>query len=235
MTCLRESSDRLAVEHLPLGRAPYGRTWRLQERLHALRVAGSIPDTVLTVEHDPVFTVGRSGSRRNLLVSDAVLERAGIPVFEVERGGDITYHGPGQLVVYPIVDLRRRGSSVHAYVRGLEEAVIGFLDDFGVAAQRRTGYPGVWIASRKIASIGVYVRRWVTRHGVALNLDVDRSHFAMIRPCGLDVDIVSLSDFVADPPGVDEAAIGVLGRLAEVFDWQLTVADPAGGWRAIDA
>jgi len=234
MTCLRGSTERIAARHLPLGRAPYGPTWRLQKELHARRVAGTIPDTVLTVEHDPVFTVGRSGSRRNLRVSEAVRERAGIPVFEVERGGDITYHGPGQLVVYPIVDLREQGGDVHAFIGALEGAAIDFLADHGVEADRRAGFPGVWVGTRKIASVGVYVRRWVTRHGLALNLAVDRSHFAMIRPCGLDIDVVSLSELVSDPPTVDEAASAVLERLADALRWRLSVGDPSEVWRPRD-
>jgi lipoate-protein ligase B len=223
---LARSAERLTACHLPLGRADYLRTWRLQERLHARRAAGEIPDTVLTVEHNPVITVGRGGSRANLLVSSGTLSREGIAVYEVERGGDITYHGPGQLVVYPIVDLRAQGRDVHAYIRSLEEAVIGFLADCGVAATRRQGYPGVWVGPRKIASIGVYVRQWVTRHGLALNLDVDRSHFAMIRPCGLDIDVVSLADLVSDPPGVQAAAAGVLAGLSEAFNWRLVIGEP---------
>ncbi len=235
MTSLHTSCERLAAQHLPLGRADYGRAWRLQERIHALRVAGEIPDTVLTVEHDPVFTLGRSGSRRNLLVPDKVLEEAGIAVREVERGGDITYHGPGQLVVYPILDLRDQGRDLHAYVRALEEAVIRFLADYRVVATRRSGYPGVWVDSRKVASIGIYVRQWVTRHGLALNLDVNRRHFAMIRPCGLDVDTVSLAELVSDPPGIEEAAIGVLARLSELLSWRLVTVDPDAYWSAEDA
>lgn len=231
MTCLPRSGEGHAAGHLALGRMEYERAHRLQKRLHARRVAGEIPDTILTVEHDPVFTIGRSGSRDNLLVPADLLARAGIAVCEVERGGDITYHGPGQLVVYPIVDLRDHGRDLHGYIRGLEEASIRFFAEFGVAADRRHGYPGVWVGSRKIASIGVHVSQWVTRHGLALNLDVNRDHFAMIRPCGLDAETVSLSDLADDVPGLQEAAARVVGQLTSLFSWRLVPVD-SGAVRA---
>jgi lipoate-protein ligase B len=192
-----ETERRLA--HVALGRANYEETLDLQRRLHARRVAGEIPDVVLTVEHPPVFTLGRSGSRQHVLASAEDLKREGIAIFEVERGGDVTYHGPGQLVVYPILDLRDHGRDVKRYVAALEEAAIRTLADVGIEAGRRPGYPGVWVKARKIASIGVYVRHWVTRHGLALNVAVDRAHFAMINPCGLGVEVASIDEWVEHP------------------------------------
>jgi len=182
------------IRHLPLGRSDYGETLSLQRTLHAKRCAHEISDLVISVEHSPVFTIGRSGSRDNVLVSTDVLQEQGIEVFEVERGGDITYHGPGQLVVYPILDLSGFGKDVHRFVWSLEEAIIRTLKERDIDSDRRDGFPGVWVGERKIASVGVYVKNWVTRHGMALNIDVNQDHFRMIRPCGLSVETISLND-----------------------------------------
>ena len=212
--------NRRAV-HLPLGRADYGWTLDLQRTLHARRRAGTAPDVVITVEHNPVITLGRSGSREHLLASPGELKREGIEVFEVERGGDVTYHGPGQLVVYPIVDLRGHGRDVKRFVRWLEEATTATLADLGIEAGRREGYPGVWVSDRKIASIGVYVSGWVTRHGMALNVAVNPAHFAMIRPCGLSVETVSICDLLGRTVDVDRVRDALLERLAERFGWDV--------------
>ena len=212
--------NRRAV-HLPLGQADYGWTLDLQRTLHARRKAGTAPDVVITVEHNPVITLGRSGSREHLLASPGELKREGIEVFEVERGGDVTYHGPGQLVVYPIVDLRGHGRDVKRFVRGLEEATIATLADLGIEAGRREGYPGVWVSGRKIAAIGVYVSGWVTRHGLALNVAVNPTHFAMIRPCGLSVESVSICDLLGRTVDLDRVRDALLERIAERFGWEV--------------
>ena len=207
--------------HLSLGRADYGWTLELQRTLHTRRRAGATPDVLLTVEHNPVITFGRSGSHEHLLASPSDLGREGIELFEVERGGGVTYHGPGQLVVYPIVDLREHGRDVRGFVRGLEDATVATLADLSIAAGRRDGYPGVWVSERKIASIGVYVSGWVSRHGLALNVAVDPTHFAMIRPCGLSVETVSIRDLVGRAVDLDRIRDVLLGRLAERFGWAL--------------
>lgn len=214
------SPDRRAL-HLSLGRADYGWTLDLQRTLHARRKDGVAPDVVITVEHNPVITFGRTGSREHLLASPSDLRREGIEVFEVERGGDVTYHGPGQLVVYPIVDLRGHGRDVKGFVRGLEDAMIATLADLGIGAGRKDGYPGVWVSDRKIASIGVYVNGWVTRHGLALNAAVNPAHFALIRPCGLSVEMVSICDLLGRTVFLDRVRDTLLERLAERFGWEL--------------
>ncbi len=194
----------------------YGRTLDIQRRVHALRVVGALPDVLLTVEHDPVFTRGRSARPVEYLVSTEDVARAAIPVVDVERGGDVTYHGPGQLVAYPIVDLRCYGRDVKRYVGMLESAAIGTLRVFGIDAGPRAGFPGVWVREGKIASVGIYVKDWVTRHGLALNVDVDPAHFGMINPCGLPVRAVSMSELLARPIGmaeVEEALVVHLARL----------------------
>jgi len=207
--------------HLPLGRADYGRTLDLQRMLHARRKAGVIPDIVISVEHNPVITFGRSGLREHLLASSSELQREGIEVLEVERGGGVTYHGPGQLVVYPIVDLRRHGRDVKGFVRRLEDATIATLADLEVDAGRRDGYPGVWVSDCKIASIGIYVSGWVSRHGMALNVAVNPAHFAMINPCGLSVQMVSICDLLGRSVVLDRVRDTYVERLAERFGWSL--------------
>jgi lipoic acid synthetase len=207
--------------HVALGRADYERTLGIQRELHGRRAAGETVDVVITVEHNPVFTIGRSGALSSVLVSADVLKREHIQVYEVERGGGVTYHGPGQLVVYPIVDLRDHGCGLKGYVERLEEATIRTLRTFAIAGGRRAGHPGVWVRERKIASIGVYVKHWVTRHGLALNVRVDPSHFAMIHPCGLQVETVSMNDLVDTPISFERVTAELLDRLAEQFDWNL--------------
>lgn len=212
------------VEHLPLGRSDYGEVLNTQRELQVRRSSGTICDTVLTVEHDPVFTIGRRGSRANLLVSQELLDEEGIGIFDVERGGDITYHGPGQFVVYPIIDLRDYGRDVRAYVDRLEETAIRTLAAFGVVSEREQGRPGVWVDGRKIASVGVSVRRWITCHGLALNVDADRRHFAMIRPCGLPVQAVSMTELVTGAVCVEDVAGVFLDQAAKLFGWTLRCA-----------
>lgn len=216
------------VLHLPLGRCGYREGLSIQRRLHARRLAGEIPDVLITVEHDPVFTVGRSGSDASILAPSESLAREGIEVIEVERGGDVTYHGPGQLVSYPIVDLRGYGRDIKGYIHRLEQAAIDTLASFGISGSRRPGHPGVWVDGRKIASIGVYVRRWVTMHGIALNVATDPAHFAMIRPGGLDVEAVSMSELIGRGVDLDEVRPVFLSKISSLFDWRLkeTALDP---------
>ncbi len=219
-------TDGTRAVHLRLGREAYQVTHERQLRLHALRVQGAIPDMVVSVEHDPVFTIGRRGSQENLLVPPDTLKREGIAVYDIERGGDITYHGPGQVVLYPIVDLRGHGRDLACYVRNLEQTVIDFLASAEVTAQRRPGLPGVWVQERKIAAVGVHVKRWVTLHGLALNVRVNPKHFAMINPCGLRIEVVSLDDLVSRRYSLDEVVSGLLGAMGPLFGWQ--TIDQAG-------
>lgn len=206
------------IRHLSLGRSDYGETLALQRTLHARRSTGELDDLLISVEHNPVFTIGRSGSSDNILVSADVLQEQGIALFQVERGGDITYHGPGQLVVYPILDLRSFGKDIHRFIWWLEEAIIRTTSEFGIASDRRNGFPGVWVGLRKIASVGVYVKNWVTYHGLAFNIEVSRQHFRMIRPCGLSVETVSLNDLSTPSvtlPDVCQLLIQQLGLLLD--------------------
>jgi len=170
---------------LDLGLIDYEKACRIQKEFVNRRKIGEIDDSILFAEHDAVFTIGRSGREDNLLVSLDFLEKNNIKVLRVDRGGDITFHGPGQLLIYPILDLRERGKDLHRYLRDLEEAVIKFLSGYSITADRLEGKTGVWVAGKKIASIGVAASNWVTFHGVSVNINVDLRFFSMINPCGM--------------------------------------------------
>ena len=171
----------------------YGRALELQQELVAQRKQGLIADQLVLLEHPHVITLGRNGHLENLLASDEILERAGISFYPTDRGGDVTYHGPGQLVGYPILDLRDWKRDVGAYVRGVEQAIIDTLADFGIEAGRIPKLTGVWVGDRKIAAIGVHISRWVTSHGFALNVVTDLSYFQYIVPCGLTKPVTSMA------------------------------------------
>ncbi len=170
----------------------YADALAIQREAVERRKRGEIPDQLLIVEHPHVITMGRNGRSENVLAAPEVLERAGIEFHHTDRGGDVTYHGPGQIVGYPIVDLREWKRDVVAYVRGIEEALIQALDEFGIEAGRSEGETGVWCSKGKIAAIGVHVSRWVTSHGFALNVETDLSYFRYIVPCGLTKPVTSM-------------------------------------------
>jgi lipoate-protein ligase B len=168
-----------------LGLIDYKEAWDLQHDLWSRRVEGELPDLLLLLEHPHVVTLGRRGNRSNLIVSPAVLEAMKIPLFHVERGGDVTYHGPGQMVVYPILDLKEYGYRLIRYVDQLEEIILRVLGDFGIEGRKDPLNRGVWVNQEKIASIGVAIKRWVSFHGFALNYETDLKYFDLIHPCGL--------------------------------------------------
>jgi lipoate-protein ligase B len=202
-----------------LGRVPYADALALQEELRDRLASGAGGEAVLLLEHPDVITFGRGADPSHALASDSELRGAGYDVFRVSRGGDVTWHGPGQLVGYPILDLRRHGADVHRYLRDLESVLIGTLADFGIEAVRRDGFAGVWLDSRrKIASIGVGVRAWRTLHGFALNVDCDLARFGAIVPCGLaGVEMVSMASVLGRPVEVTVVAAAVEDRLRKVF------------------
>lgn len=175
-----------------LGRMPYGEACPLQRGLVEKRKRGEIPDQLLIVEHPHVITMGRNGRSENLLAGAEVLERSGIAFFHTDRGGDVTYHGPGQIVGYPILDLREWKRDVVAYVRGIEQSVIDTLAEFGIESGRVEGATGVWAGGAKVCAIGVHISRWVTSHGFALNVDTDLRYFQYIVPCGLTKPVTSM-------------------------------------------
>ena len=190
---------------------------RLQQNLVAERQAGTIPDTLILVEHPDTITLGRSAR------PDNIVDAGGIPVFAIERGGDVTYHGPGQLVAYPIFHLRESERDLHRYLRGLEESVLRTLADFHIVGTRRPGLTGVWTAEettpRKLASIGVAVRKWVTLHGLALNVNTDLARFHAVHPCGFNASVMtSMARELGQP--VDFAAVknALATHMAAVLD-----------------
>ena len=204
----------------------YGSALELQRRLVSERQQGSIPDQLLLVEHPHVITLGRNGHRENLLASDRILERAGVAFHSADRGGDVTYHGPGQLVGYPILDLREWKRDVAAYVRALEEVLIATLADFGIAAGRIPKLTGVWVGERKIAAIGVHISRWVTSHGFALNVSTDLSYFHYIVPCGLTKPVTSMAALGVRAT-LDDAGAVLAGNFGRIFDYEIPLAAPA--------
>jgi lipoate-protein ligase B len=207
---------------IDLGVDEYVHTYKLQVELHDLREAGRVPDTVLVVEHTPSITIGRAGHRESIIASDTELQRAGVAVYQTDRGGDVTYHGPGQVVLYPIMDLRPYGKDVHAHARRLEQVLIDALASLGVEAGRRAEYPGVWTASGKIGAIGLRVSRWVTLHGISLNVAPNMAHFSLIVPCGIrDEGVTSLTEVLGRT--VETAAIKARLKAAfeEVFSVRL--------------
>jgi lipoyl(octanoyl) transferase len=209
-----------ALDVRRLGRISYPDALALQRSLVDERRHDRIPDTLLLVEHPPVLTLGvrGDGGRSHILASPDRLAAMGIEVFETGRGGDITYHGPGQIVGYPILDLKPDRQDVHRYVRDLEEVLIRTAADFGIQASRVSGLTGAWVGDRKLAAIGVRISRWVTSHGFALNHTTDLSHFELIVPCGIgDRGVTSLAELgvTAERPSVEAHLVD---RLCDVFE-----------------
>lgn len=210
-----------------LGLVDYRQAWQLQRRLVEARIAGEIPDQFLLLEHPPVFTIGKAGTGQNMLVASERLVREHLPLFYTDRGGDITYHGPGQLVGYPIIHLRERGIDLHRYVWCLEEVMLRTLADLAITACRRHGYPGVWLGERKVGAIGIRVTRWVSSHGFALNVNGDLRHFAYIRPCGLEPQAVtSISEATGQslPVGVIKSCL--FKHFSRVFQVKVEMESP---------
>jgi lipoyl(octanoyl) transferase len=202
-----------------LGRVRYAEGLRLQEELVAMRQAGRIPDTLLLLEHDPVFTLGRNARHDHVLFPADELRARGFDVFETGRGGDVTYHGPGQVVGYPILDLSPDRRDVHRYVRDLEEVMIRTCADFGLQAGRVPGLTGCWLGAAKIGAIGVRIARWVTSHGFAFNVATDLNAFSLIVPCGIrDRGVTSLERALGRPVDLPEVMNSLVRHLLAVFE-----------------
>jgi lipoyl(octanoyl) transferase len=209
-----------------LGRRAYGEVLELQRTLCRRRISGELAeDTLLLVEHDPVVTLGRGTRPGSLPVAPVELRGRGVEVFEVERGGDVTYHGPGQLVGYPIIDLRQHRQDLHWYLRRLEVGLIEALDTLGVPAETNPGLTGVWTGGRKLVSIGIHVKQWVTFHGFALNVTTDLDYFDLIVPCGIkDVAMTSVAQELGRTDSLvwDEARNSVVENIARSLDLMAT-------------
>lgn len=203
-----------------LGRMGYEECLELQREVARQRITGAIPhDVLLLVEHPPVVTLGRASKEKNLMSSPEFLRSRGVELFEVERGGDVTFHGPGQLVGYPVFDLKRHKQDLHWYLRSVEEALIRIIGEYGIPGERSTGYTGVWTNGRKIASIGVHARDWVTWHGFALNVTTDLSYFDLIVPCGIvGVEMTSIQKETGSLPELEEVSRLAAKHFGNVFD-----------------
>jgi lipoate-protein ligase B len=201
-----------------LGRVDYAAAVGLQKERVAQRKAGVIPDTLLLLEHPHVYTLGRNGRCENLLVSEEELAARGARVFQTDRGGDVTYHGPGQLVGYPILDLAQHRRDISWFMRSLEEVFIHTGRDFGVEAVRLPGAPGVWVGNDKLVAMGVHLSRWVTSHGFALNVNTDLRYFEWIVPCGLrEKGVTSLAKLLGRPVEMEAVTERVVEHFATVF------------------
>ncbi len=210
-----------------LGTTSYKDAWELQKKLVDLRHDSRVPDCLLLTEHRPVITMGRATSRENLLCSPEELARRGVDLFAIERGGDITFHGPGQLIAYPIIDLNIRGRDLHEYLRDLERLVIATLDELGLKAETKRGLTGVWINGHKLAAIGVAVSRWVTYHGLALNVNTDMDYFKLINPCGItQYPVGSVAQMLGAPVEMPRVADILSENFARMFCYEMeTIED----------
>ncbi|MBI4872307.1 MAG: lipoyl(octanoyl) transferase LipB [Candidatus Riflebacteria bacterium] len=201
-----------------LGRVPYREAWELQRRLFEERAHGAVGDTLLLMEHPPTITLGRSAKREHVLAGPEDLARRGVEVVEIDRGGDVTFHGPGQLVGYPILDLSPLMPDVQKYVRALEEVMLRVSAGCGVPAGRVPGMSGIWSGDAKIGAIGVKVKQWITMHGFALNVNAELAGFGLIVPCGLaGKSVTSLHLLAGHPLDAEEVRTMTVSAFAEVF------------------
>ena len=222
-------APRAPMHVVQLGLVPYARGLELQRAIARARISGEIEhDVLLLLEHPPVVTLGRSAKAQHLIASPAVLAARGVELFEAERGGDVTFHGPGQLVGYPIVNLRGHRQDLHWYLRQVEAVLMDALDAIGIETERSEGRTGVWTSGRKIASIGVHARDWVTWHGFALNVSTDLSFFELMVPCGLaGVSMTSVANELgAGAPALAEVAAVVAESFGTIFALAPTRSEP---------
>lgn len=210
-----------------LGTVDYAAGLALQHERVTQRKAGAIPDTLLLLEHPHVYTLGRNAHRENVLVSPAFLRSRGAEVFETDRGGDVTYHGPGQLVGYPILDLTQHRRDIAWFMRSLEEIFIRVAADYGLEAGRAAGATGVWVGNEKLVAMGVHISRWITSHGFAFNVNTDLRYFDWIVPCGLrDKGVTSIEKLLGRRADLTEAAERVIHHFGGVFGLEMTQRSP---------
>lgn len=225
----REAASAARICELrDLGWMGWAEAYALQRELVEQRKRGLIPDRLLIVEHPHVITMGRNGRAQNVLAGPEILARAGIAFYQTDRGGDVTYHGPGQVVGYPVLDLRLWRRDVVGYVRGIEQVIIDALAPFGISAGRVGGATGVWVDGKKIAAIGVHISRWVTSHGFALNVSTDLKYFQYIVPCGLAKPVTSMWELGCRAERADVMA-ALAAAFREVFHYDLLNIPAAAG------
>ena len=201
-----------------LGQVGYETAFLVQEKLQAQRISGDIPDVLLILEHPPTLTLSKKADMANIRVDEKMLKKRNVALFSTDRGGSITFHGPGQIVGYPIMDLSQRGKDIHHYIRNLEQVIMEMLTAYSVAGHRDDKHIGVWVGSEKIAAIGVRVKKWVTKHGFAVNVNTDLSYFDMIHACGImDKGVTSLHHILNRSVNIKEAVGFLIDKFSTVF------------------
>lgn len=203
---------------LDLGTRGYKESWDLQKELHSKRVAEEIQDTLILVQHNPVVTIGKSGKAENIKVPVKYLEEKGIELYHIERGGDVTFHGPGQLVGYPIFNIKKGLAGIRPFIEKIEDAIIATLIDFGIPADKREKMIGVWVGEKKICSIGIAVKRWVSFHGFALNVSTDLRYFDLINPCGFkEIKMTSMQEILKCKIEMDIVKKSIIHNFVKIF------------------
>lgn len=202
---------------IDLGRVDFREAFVRQKQVLHEVIRGFYPDTLILCEHPPIITLGRLARAENILVTTEQLRKQGIEVLRIDRAGDVTFHGPGQLVAYPIFDLNRHGKDVHAFLRKLEEVVIDFLKYFAINGIRKPGLTGIWAGNSKIASLGIGIKRWVSFHGLSINVDIDLKNFSLIRPCGMNISMTSLKERVGKEIAMASVKARIVDSFASVF------------------
>ncbi len=225
------SNPTRVIHVLDLGLRSYAPVHSLQRQAVERVRTKAAPEVLILVEHRPAITLGRRADASNIILDSQALERLGIEVYRIERGGDVTYHGPGQLVAYPILRLHEHSLGASDYMHRLEDVVIATLADLGIEAHRREGYIGVWVGRNKVCALGVRIMRGVTMHGLALNIDPDMSHWTTIVPCGIrDGGVTSVRALLGHAPDRTLVKERLLARFAELFRATLTVAEDESPW-----
>lgn len=201
-----------------LGLVDFKRAWQIQKEIFKEVKNAHIDSALIICRHYPVFTLGRQGQRENILISQEELSAKQIQVYEVERGGDVTYHGPGQITLYPILNLNYFKKDIHWFLRKLEDVAIDFLSEWGIAGQRQTGLTGIWVGQQKIVSIGIAIRNWITFHGLSINVKKDDlDNFKFIRPCGMDIKMTSLETILSRDIEIDIVKESLIHKFRDVF------------------
>ncbi len=214
-------SENRKLYYCDLGLIDYKEAWDLQRETFELRVSNKIPDVIYLLEHPNTYTLGKTADHKNLVGSEEYLSSNKISVYDIDRGGDITYHGPGQIVGYPIINLTDWQQDTHKYLRALEETIIQTCAEYGINSGRVPKYTGVWVEDRKIAAIGIKVTRWITMHGFAFNVNTDLSFFSGIIPCGIsDKDVTSIKREIKTDVPINEVKSGIIKKFAQIFDYQ---------------
>lgn len=219
---LLESENKIKCQAVDLGLITYQEAYKIQKGALEKRKQGKISDVLFLLEHRSVITIGRSGCEKNILISDNYLKANDIAICKTDRGGDATFHGPGQLIAYPVFDLKEQSKDVHLYLRKLEKTGIHFLKKYGIESSKKIGYTGVWVNSEKIASIGVGFSNWISYHGLAVNINTDLNKFSLINPCGISAcKMTSLSEITGKTMDIAESKNRLIESFKVIFNLEI--------------